>query len=220
MLQYPPACGSPRGAGSIRRGLKVSPRPPLEKTTVALGKVPGALAGGLLASLAAHTALFGGSHAMGGAYNELFLQAALTVVVGASLLFASLVWSGAHSTADGSVLAARLSSRFPSVAAIAGCSLLWYLAGEALERKHAGPPVAVVLLVLVLTAWLVTQLTSGLARLLARAVLAIARTPFSPRLPARRRRSESRPIYRRIRLARRRFARPPPIASLALVSRA
>jgi len=157
---------------------------------------------------------------MGGAYNELFLQAALTVVVGASLLFASLAWSGARSTADGSVLAARLSSRFPSLAAVAGCSLLWYLAGEALESKHAGPPVAAVLLVLMLAAWLVTQLTSVLARLLARAVLAIARPRFSPRLPIRSRHFESRPIYRRVRWARRRFARPPPIASLALVSRA
>ena len=114
MLQYPPGCGSPRGAGSVRRGLKVSPRLRLEKTAVALRKVPGALAVGLLASLAAHTALFGGSHAMGGAYHELFLQAALTIVVGACLLFASLAWSGAKSTADGSVLAARLCSRFPS----------------------------------------------------------------------------------------------------------
>jgi hypothetical protein len=219
MLQYPPACGPPRGAGSVRRGLKVSPRPRLEKTAVALRKVPGALAAGLLASLAAHTALFGGSHAMGGAYHELFLQAALTIVVGAGLLFASLAWSGARLTADGSILAARLCSRFPSIGAVAGSSLLWYVAGEALERKHAGPPVAVVLLILALAAWLVTRLGSGLARLLARAVLTIARVAFSPRLPIWNHRAESRPIFRRVPLARRRFARPPPIA-FALVSRA
>jgi hypothetical protein len=156
---------------------------------------------------------------MGGAYNELFLQAALTVVVGASLLFASLAWSGAHSIADGSVLAARLGARFPSAGAIAGCSLLWYVVGEALERKHAGPPVAVVLLVLALAAWLVTRLGSGLARLLARAILTVARAAFSPRLPIWGRRRQSRPVYRRLRLTRRRFARPPPIA-FALVSRA
>ncbi len=156
---------------------------------------------------------------MGGAYHEFLLQAALTIVVGASLLFASLAWSGASSTADGSVLAARLCSRFPSVGAVVGCSLLWYVAGEALERKHAEPPVAAVLLVLAMAAWLVTRLGSGVARLLARAVLTVTRTPFSPRLPIWSRRVEPRPVYRRVRLARRRFARPPPIA-FALVWRA
>ena len=157
---------------------------------------------------------------MGGAFNELFLQAALTIVVGASLLFASLVWSGAHSAADGSILAARLCTRFPSIGAVAGCSALWYAIGEALEKKHAEPLLAVVLLALAVAAWLVTCLASSVARLLAQAILTIARLAFSPRNPIWARRLASRPLYRRVRLSRRRFARPPPIQSIALGSRA
>ncbi len=66
-----------QGERVVRRGPQVSPCGRLEKTVVTLRKAPGALALGLLASLAAHAPLYGGGHAMGGTYHALILQAAL-----------------------------------------------------------------------------------------------------------------------------------------------
>ena len=104
---------SPQGAGSVRRGPKVSPQARLEKTLVTLRKVPAALALGLLASMLAHGGLYGGEHAMGGGYHAALVQMALAGAVGLFLFFGLLAASGKNAVVDGSVLAARLLERLP-----------------------------------------------------------------------------------------------------------
>jgi hypothetical protein len=178
---------------------------------VTLRKVPGALALGLLASLAAHTGLFGDGHAMGGAYHALLVQGALAAGVGLVAFFGALAWSDSGITADGSVVASRLRDRLPNVGGVLASAAAWYAAAEAVEPRHADAPALFEIAALVASAWLVRYLAGAVARAVGAAVFVIRRSAFAPRLPVRRRRSQRTPLPRRPLLARRRFARPPPI---------
>jgi hypothetical protein len=180
---------------------------------VALRKVPGALALGLLASLAAHAALYGGEHAMGGAYNVLLLQGALAAATGLVVFFASLAWSESSGIADGSVLAARLRERLPGLGLLLPAAAFWYAAAEGVEPHHADTSTGAIALALVAAAWLIERLARGILGLLAGAAIAVLRDSFSPRTPSWKRRPRLRPVLRRTFWTHRRFARPPPIAA-------
>jgi hypothetical protein len=179
---------------------------------VTLRKVPGALALGLLASLAAHAALFGGTHAMGGAYSGLLAQVATAGCFGLVLCLAALAWSGSRLAAEGTILAARLRERLPGLPALFVSSSLWYAGAEAVEPHHAGVAPAVVVMTLAVAGWLALRLAQGIVGVLARAAIAIQKLAFTPRTPSTKRRLRLRPVRRRSVWARRRFARPPPIA--------
>jgi hypothetical protein len=183
---------------------------------VTLRKVPGTLALGLLASLAAHAALFGGEHAMGGAYHALLMQGALGGTLSLVLFFGALAWTEAGRTSDGSVLAARLRERLPSVTSILPAAILFFGLAEAVEPHHAGASPIAVLLVLPLAAWFTGVLARGIIEAIAGAVIAAPRTPYTARAPSWKRRARVQPIRRRPLWSRRRFARPPPIAIVAL----
>lgn len=181
---------------------------------VTLRKVPAALALGLLASLVAHAGLYRGDHAMGGAYHALLLDAAGAAAVGLALVLAAFARMGSRLIADGSVVAARLQGRLPSLGAVVASATLWYATAESIEPRHGAASPAAALIALAVAAWLVLRIARWFAAALARVAIAIARVQFSPRAPAWQRRPQSRPVARRQLLARRRFARPPPIATL------
>lgn len=183
-------------------------------TLVTLRKVPGALALGLLASLVAHGALYGGEHAMGGSYHAWLLQAALAGGIAMLSGFVLLAWSGARTTLSGSVLAARLSERLPGTVPLFGATACWYVLAEIAEPHHAGVSLLSSALALTIAAWLVRGFCRWIVALLAGAVIAIFGATFLtkttrsytfPRPPVPRRRSVHK---------RRRFARPPPIEIL------
>jgi hypothetical protein len=178
---------------------------------VTLRKVPGALALGLLAALAAHAVLYRGEHAMGGAYHSLVVQAAITCSVSMLAFFAALAWGGSCA-ADGSILAARLRDRLPGLLWILPAAAFWYAAAEAIEPHHIPASPVVVLVSLAAAAWLVLRLARGIVGALARAAIAMLRAAFSPRAPSWSRRPHLQPIRRRPLRAYRRFVRPPPIA--------
>jgi hypothetical protein len=182
-------------------------------THVTLRKVPGALVLGLLASLAAHAGLYGSGHAMGGSYNWLLLQIALAGFCGLIAFFGALAWGSAQGTADGSVMAARLRERLPGAAAVLLAAGLWYVLGESIEPGHVAAPLAGSLAALIAVSYAVAWLARVVTAAVARAVLAIAHTEFSPRTPSWQRRAQRTPLPRRPVLTRRRFARPPPIAT-------
>ena len=177
-----------------------------------LRKVPGTLALGLLASLAAHAVLFGETHVMAGAYAGLLVQAASAGCFGLVLCFTALAWSGSRLSAEGSVLAARLRERLPGAPVLCACALLWYAWAEAVEPRHAGVPPAVVTIALAVAAWLTLRLARAVLGVLAAAAIEIQRITFTPRTPSWKRRLRLRPRHRHSLSARRRFARPPPIA--------
>lgn len=181
-------------------------------TGVTLRKVPGALILGLLASLAAHAALYGGGHAMGGSYHGLLVEAALAGALGLLAIFGAIAWSESGATADGSVVAARLRTQLPQTPWVLLAAGLWYAAGEAIEPHHAAAPLIASLCLIMAFAYAVLWLARVATAALARAVLAITGASFSPRPPLRQRRPRPRPFQRRACYARRRFARPPPIA--------
>jgi hypothetical protein len=178
---------------------------------VTLRKVPAALALGLLASLVAHVKLYGGEHAVGGAYHALLMDMALAAALGFAALAAALAWSQLGSTTDGSVIAGRLRERLPSVSVVFVAAAASYLVVEAIEPHHAGAPGLALLAALAVASYAAVLLAHALTGALARVVIEIARTSFSPRAPVWRRRPRGQAIAHRWFLARRRFARPPPI---------
>lgn len=177
-----------------------------------LRKVPGALALGLLASLAAHAALFGGAHAMGGAYHGLLVQVALAGGLGIALFFGGLAWNNSHGVTDGSVLAARLRERLPSALGMLTATALWYSAAETFEPHHAAVPPGAAIGALAVAGWLVLRIARFFADAIADAVIGVLRAAFTHRTPTWKKRSRSRPIARHAPRVHRRFARPPPIA--------
>jgi len=185
-------------------------------TPVTLLKVPGMVALGLLASLAVHAALFGGSHAMGGEYHALLVQAALTGALTLLGFFGVLAWSGSRGVTEGSVLAGRLRERLPGFGTILLSTLFWYAAAEAFEPHHAAASPLPLLLALAAISWLAQRLARAAVDTIADAVIAILRTPFSSRTPTWSRRPRLRPTIRRTHWARRHFARPPPNAILCV----
>lgn len=178
-----------------------------------LREIPGALALGLLASLLAHTALYGGEHAMGGAYHELLVEIAGAGSFGFVALLAALAWTGSRAASDGSILAARLNSRLPGLGPLAASAATWFALGEHVEPSHSGTGLLFVGVFLIAAAWLLRTLARGVVRLLAGAVIAISRSPFTARGPVWVRSARRAPIARRSPSLRRRFARPPPIAN-------
>lgn len=193
---------------------QASPRPYVERTRVSLRKIPGALALGLLASLVAHTALYGGGHAMGGAYHELLLEAAAAGSIGLLTLLGALAWLGARRASDGSILAARLGAHVPNLYAVAASAAGCFALAEWVEKPHAGGGVLPAAGCLLLAAWLVLTLARAAVRALAGAVVAIVAGAFDRRpLPVRIARRDPAPRALRSPLLRRRFARPPPIAN-------
>jgi hypothetical protein len=180
---------------------------------VTLRGIPGALVLGLLASLVAHSALYGGGHAMGGAYHAWFLELATAGCLGLLASIAALAWTGSRAVADGSVLAARLSERLPNGWAAFSAAGAWFALGERIETRHADPSLLVTALVLALAAWAVVTLARCCIRLLAGAAIAVARSAFAQRSPQWIRLAAPAPIARRSPLLRRRFARPPPVAN-------
>jgi len=181
---------------------------------VALRKFPGALALGLLASLTAHTALYGGGHAMGGSYHALLVQAALAGAIGLLILLFGLAWGAGRFAAEGSVLAARLSDRLPNFGPALAAATFWFAVAETIEPQHAGAPALAAILCLTLATWFVGALARAIAAALASLVIAVSRMLFAPRTPSWTRLSQPEPLAHRAPCARRRFARPPPIAIL------
>lgn len=178
---------------------------------VTLRKLPGGLMLGLFASLAAHAALYGGEHSVGGTYHALLIQIALTAALGFVGLLGALAWSQSGNATDGSVLAARLRERLPGVGTIIGAAAVWYAGIETIEPHHAGVPAIALLAALAAASYVALRLAHAITDAFARAAIAISRTSFSPRAPAWCRRPRGRPIVRRSFLTRRLFARPPPI---------
>jgi hypothetical protein len=195
----------------LRRG-QVFPCRYLEMKCVALRKVPGCLALGLSASLAAHAALYGGEHAIGGAYHALLVQIALAAALGFVGLVGALAWTQSGNSTDGSVLAARLRDRLPGLGSIIAAATACYAGVETVEPHHAGVSGIALLAALAVASYAALRLAHAITDAFARAVIAISRTSFSPRAPAWNRRPRGRLIPRRSFLTRRRFARPPPIA--------
>lgn len=176
-----------------------------------LRKVPGALALGLLASLGAHFGLYGGGHAMGGDYHELLLQGALGGALGLLALAGFSAWRGVRLRVEGSILAVRLAQRLPSFGGVLASALAWYALAELIEPQHAAAPALGVIAALMVATALALAFARRIVALIAKAVIAVARTAFAPRVSGWTRRPRWQPVRRRIHATRRRFARPPPI---------
>ena len=180
-----------------------------------LGRAPGALVLGLVAALLGHAALFGGDHAIGGAYHSLLLQTAAAAGFGFAGALGALLWSGARFAADGSVLARRISARLPGLPMVAASAALWFTLGERLEPPHAATPLIFTLVALFFAAALVVGIARGLMRWIAQVVFAATRPPIAAALRQALRDTSEPVLLRRQDATGRRFARPPPIVANA-----
>lgn len=176
---------------------------------------PGALALGLLASLGAHAALYGGGHEMGGAYHEAILTAALAAAGGFVVAFGALAWTGARHSADGSVLAARLLRRLPGLAPVIVATALCYAAGERLEPQHAAASLWPLVAAIIAAAWLVLGFSRAAIKTLATAVISFSSPGYAARTPIWLRRAAPVFAVAPAPSLRRRYARPPPNANAA-----
>jgi hypothetical protein len=177
---------------------------------VKLRELPGTLILGLLASLLAHAASFGGDHAVGGPFHEALSSLALAGGLGFALLLGLAAWSKTARLAQGSVLAARLGPLVPSAASVTAFATPAFFAIEALEGRHAPVIIGVVLVALAISSFVVAKLAQLFVRAIAHLVVAIASHAFAPRLPYFIRRASARPRICSTRFTYRRFARPPP----------
>jgi hypothetical protein len=184
------------------------------RPTVKLRGFPGTVALGLLASLVAHAALFGGGHTLGGASHALVVSLATAAFVGFIVCFAGLAWVGAGRIADGTILARTLLARLPSMLPIAIAAIACYATIESIEPAHHTMDSAAALLALVAAAWLVRALAAGAIRLLAGGAIAIRRHPFALRALVRLRVGPAPVVLSQRAPRRRRFARPPPIGNV------
>lgn len=179
---------------------------------VTLRKIPAGLALGLFASLAAHLALYGRQHAVGGASHAVLMQISSAAALACIAMLGALAWSQSRHFADGRALAASLRERLPGLGTVVTSAAAWYAVVEAIEPHHAGASGFAPIAALAAASYAVLRLARAMAGTFAHAAMTIFRTSFSPRVPAWRRRPRERVVARRSSQARRRFARPPPIA--------
>ena len=178
-----------------------------------LREFPGALALGLLASLVAHTALYGGDHEMGGAYHAQLVSVAVAALGGLLVAFGALAWTGARHAADGSVLASRLGRLLPGLGPVLVATAVCFVVGERLEPQHAAAALAPLVAVILSCGALVFGLARAAIKTLSQAVVAISRPAFAPRTPAWLRIAAPVFAVAPAPSLRRRYTRPPPAAN-------
>ena len=184
-------------------------------TLMRLRQLPCALVLGLLASLAAHVAAYGGAHVEGGAYHALLEDLALCG--GAIGLFGAMfgAFGGAGGCLQGSVLAARLAVWLPSARLIALTGLSWFVLIESVEPAHAAVSLLAIAALMLLASIALRVAAHTVLRAIAEFVFAVVRAPFArltlPPLPVR---DDAPPVARTLCAAPRHITRPPPARSL------
>ncbi len=178
---------------------------------VTLRNIRSSLGLGLLASLAAHFALFGRQHAVGGPYHALLLLLTSAIALGFVVFLGTRAWALSREFRSGSVVAARLREQFPGVGSVVASTALWYAEIEAVEPHHLSAPAIALLVTLTAASFLVLCLAHAMANAFAHAAAASYHPSFSPREPAWQRRPQGHLSVRYSLPAHRRFARPPPI---------
>ncbi len=208
-VPFPTAGGAGKGGGPPQydAGSRPTLVPMRKEPDMKLREFPGALALGLLAALGAHTALYGGSHEMGGAFHGELVTVALAALGGLLVAFGALAWTGSRHTADGSVLAARLTGRLPGLGPVLVATALCFAAGERLEPEHAAAAFWPLVAAIVASAALLLLLARAAIKTLAQAVVRHNARPTRPAAVWLRR----RPVLPSgCALAAPAFRRPPP----------
>jgi hypothetical protein len=179
-------------------------------TTVIPRQLPGIASLGLLAALLAHTACYGGDHAVGGPYHTALLLAAIGGVGLVALAAGTLALMGARRHADGSILASELRSGIPGPVALMASGAAWFAAIETLEPHHASAPLAAVAVAIAIAAVAIAWAARALIDAVAQVAFAIGSSPFHKRTAFRRHQFSPPSSARAVAFAYRRFARPPP----------
>jgi hypothetical protein len=165
--------------------------------------------------LVAHAAVYGGEHTAGGTYHAVLLEMASAGAVALISVILMLGWSGARTALNGSVLAARLTSRLPGFVPLLTATLLCYATVELLEPHHADASPLGAGVCLTAAAWIVATLCRWFCAVVAATMLLIAGAAYSARTFTWFVSRIVTPNRRRTPSVHRRFARPPPTGSFA-----
>lgn len=176
---------------------------------MSLRHLPGALILGLLASLAAHTAAFGSGHTEGGAYHALVTTLALAGAGGALLAALTAAFGTGGTCAQGSVLAARLSTWIPNAPLVAVSGTAWFALIESTEPSHAAASILAIAAGMLVAALALRTGAIFVARIISECALAIAKA-VSEQLNIFIVRRYLAPAVVTPHLARRIVTRPPP----------
>jgi len=180
-------------------------------TAVRPRRLPGVALLGLLTAILAHTAAYGNNHTLGGSYHMALELLALVGTGTLAMAVAALAALGARH-ADGSVLAAALARLCPGLVELAASGAVWFAAIETLEPEHPmKAPLALIVLALAVSAFLVSLATRSFVQAIAALALAIVTQRFVRRPVTYRRRFTRPSSARRTAFINRRYIRPPPI---------
>jgi hypothetical protein len=183
---------------------------------VTLRQFPAAVVLGLVAALVAHAALFGGEHAMGGAYNAPLLEFGAAAAAALAAALGTMLWSASRYAADGSVLARRAAGSFPGFGSLAIAATAWFAFGECVEPAHAGVPLVATAAALLAACWAVLRFARAVVAVVARVVFRLAFAPPHPEpVEGRLHLLVELRQAQRDRLWARRFTRPPPVQANA-----
>jgi hypothetical protein len=174
-----------------------------------LRQLPVALILGLLASLVAHAAGFGGRHTEAGDYHELLSILAFAGAGGALVAAVCAAFGNSGTCAQGTILATRLCTWIPGAGAVALAGGMWFAFIESLEPAHGPASFIIIALAMLVAALALRGLAVLTARALATCAIAIARIAAAPRVIFYIRRYAA-PAIVTPHFARRIVTRPPP----------
>jgi hypothetical protein len=178
-------------------------------------KIPGSLALGLLAAFAAHAAVYGGEHEMGGAFHAALVLLAIFSALGGVTAWLAVGWACGDRLGDGTIVAANLARVLPPAPAVFVSATAWFWLAESIEDGHADAPLAVLAIALAIASVLVAAAAKAALRAIAGIVFRpnarrfVAQTPFWDAA------SPAQLAIEPVAHIRRRFARPPPVGARA-----
>jgi len=176
-------------------------------------RIPGSLVLGLLAAFAAHTALYGGGHVMGGAWGGALQVTALFSSGGAVAAWLGLGWACGNRLGDGSIAIAKLERTLPGMWLVFAAAAGWFWLAESIEDGHADAPILLVAVAIAVAAGLVRALAAIAMRTLAGIVFGTRARGFASQAPSWTIALPQLLLVEPVAHIRRRFARPPPVAA-------
>jgi hypothetical protein len=176
---------------------------------IVIRRFSGTVVIGLFAAMAAHAAVYGNGHVLGGAYAgavQILSAIGAAFVVG---LWFAVGWAS-KGISNGSIVKTRLGELLPSWPSITAAAVVWFSVVESLEHDgHADAPASVLIAAIVVFSFLARALGRAFLQVLSDAVFGDRGLAPKSRMPGWTM-TAAVPVAPRASFGRARVARPPP----------
>jgi len=176
-------------------------------------RLPGSLVLGLLSAFAAHAALYGGGHVMGGAWGGALQVTAAFSTAGFVAAWLALGWACGDRLGDGSIAFSKLSKVLPSASHVVLAAAGWFWLAESIEDGHADAPIVLLAIAVALSGTLVRMLAACAMRALTGIIFGARARAFRGQEPFGSLALPALLLQESVAHIRRRFARPPPVVA-------